>query len=80
MAEDACHDTVVKVTVNKFDDGSAEVAKDNKHESSFQSFERVLSTPDTVVKCSGDVEGDEIAASSAGTPNREREAGYLFKD
>ena len=80
MAEDAYHDTVVKVTVNPFDGGSAEVMKEDKHKSSFQSFERVLSTPDTVVKCAGDVEGAELGASSAGTPNSEREAVYLFKD
>ena len=80
MAEDVCHDTVMKVTINKFDSGPAEVVKENKHESSFQSFERVLSTPDTVVKCAGDVEGTEIGASSVGTPNSEREAVYLFKD
>ena len=79
--DDACQDTVEKVPlVNKFDDGSAEVAKENKLESSFQSFERVLSTPDTIVKCYGDIEGAKIAASSAGTPKSEREAVYLFQD
>ena len=70
------------MTVNKFDDdggGLAEVAKDcnNKHESSFQSFERVLlSTPDTVVKCDGEM----MDAPESGSPNSEREAVYLFKD
>ena len=93
-ADEACPqtNTVVKVTTVKgwedhqraaAPDSGLPLAEKDKHESSFQSFERVLSTPETVVKCDGDNrEGTEmVASSSAGSPpTSEREAVYLFKD
>ena len=64
------------------EEDSEEVVKE-KHESSFQSFERVISTPETVVKCLDDEDEQLLKLGidvGAGTPTSEKEVIYLFKD